>query len=449
MPPTDTAEPTPTTDAATRERRRAEAVRHIIPHFANNAALREHPRVFVRGKGCELTDDEGNTYLDTFASLLTTITGHCCEPIAEAIRRQLDELEFFPNYEDAFTPPLIDLAVLLDRILPGDLSVSFYVNSGSEANETALKMARQYHVQRGERQRYKILARRGSYHGTTLGTTAVTGMKFFTEHFEPLLPGVVFTPAVRENDGPDALRRVEQIIHEEGPETISAFIMDPIPGSNSGYPTPPDGYLQGVRELCDQHGIVLIFDEVQTGFGKTGKWFACEHFGVTPDIMSLGKGFSGGYVPLGATVTTPKIADVFREPGFELRSGSTYGGHTLACAATVANIQYIESEGLVERAATMGKALRERLETLRQYDLVHDISGLGLLQAVKLTPDDRGKQAGGWIRKWCYEQKMILRNNGPILVLAPALTIEQHHMDRMCELIETGIVKAMEHFGGA
>ncbi len=155
---------------------------------------------------------------------------------------------------------------------------------------------------------------------------------------------------------------MENLIEWEGPESMAAVIMDPLPGSNIGYPLPPEGYLQGVRELCDKHGILLIFDEVQSGFGKTGKWFFCEHVGVVPDIMTIGKGFTGGYIPLGAAVTTPKVADVFRrEPGCELRNGSTYGGHTLACAATLANIGIIERDNLVERAAKIGPSPENRL----------------------------------------------------------------------------------------
>ena len=356
------------------EELKEDALRYICPHFASNAELAKGPKIFVRGEGCYLYDIEGRRYLDTFASLLTTICGHHRPEIAKAIQEQLTQLEFFPNYVDTFTLPLIELARKLATVTPGDLSVSFFVNSGSEACESAIKMAKQYHLEKGERSRYKIIGRRHSYHGTTLGGISATGIPWFREYFEPLLPGFLHAMSTRcyrcelglEPSSCElaCLKAMEQLIIWENPETIAAVIVDPIPGSNIGYPVPPDGYIQGLRKLCDQYGILLIFDEVQTGFGKTGKMFACEHWDVVPDIMAIGKGFTGGYMPLGATITTPEIYEVFQKPGSEFRSGSTYGGHTLACAATLANIGIIEKDNLVEKASDLGRYLREGLGLL-------------------------------------------------------------------------------------
>jgi adenosylmethionine-8-amino-7-oxononanoate aminotransferase len=441
-----------------------DAVAHILPHFADNAELAKGPKVFLRGEGCYVYDIEGNRYLDTFASLLTTICGHHRPEIKAAVLEQMDQLEFFPNYVDTFTMPLIDLARKLADIMPGELSVSFFVNSGSEANETALKMARQYHRQRGQPQRYKVLARRHSYHATTLGGTSATGILWFREHFEPLLPGILFAPAARcaecdlQLKHPECrlgcLRALEGLIECEGADTISAIIMDPIPGSNIGYPLPPDGYLRGVRDLCDKHGILLIFDEVQTGFGKTGKWFACEHWNVVPDIMTIGKGFTGGYIPLGAAVTTPKVADVFRgKPGLELRSGSTYGGHTVACAATLANIRILEQERLVERAVQTGIRLKAELEKLYKYPLVGDVRGIGVLWAVELMANRQTRQkldpqwgVGSFVRQWCWEHGMILRNNGNILVTAPALVISDEEIDFLINTLDGALAAATSKF---
>ena len=437
----------------------------IIPHFASNAELAKGPKIFTRGEGCYVYDIEGNRYLDTFASLLTTICGHHRPEIKKAVLEQMDQLEFFPNYVDTFTLPLIELARKLAEIMPGNLSVSFFVNSGSEANETAIKMARQYHREKGWPHRYKVVARRHSYHATTLGATSVTGIPWFREYFEPLAPGAVFAPPARccecelELKYPNCklacLKTMEKLIQWEGPDSVSAVIMDPIPGSNIGYPLPPDGYLKGVRELCDEYGILLIFDEVQTGFGKTGKWFACEHWDVTPDIMTIGKGFTGGYIPLGATVTTPKVADAFRkEPDKEFRSGSTYGGHTVACAATLANIEIIEKENLVEKSAKTGQYLKKQLEKLYKYPIVGDIRGIGMLWAVELMDDKETKKkldpklgVGSFIRQWCWDNGMILRNNNDILVYAPALVINEHEIDLMLDLTNQAIQAAMEHYG--
>ena len=228
--------------------------------------------------------------------------------------------------------------------------------------------------------------------------------------------------------------------------------MDPLPGSNSGYPLPPEGYLEGVRELCDRYGLLLIFDEVQTGFGKTGKWFFCEHHGVVPDIMTIGKGFTGGFIPLGATVTTRKIAEVFRRgPGSELRSGGTYGGHTVACAATLANIAIIEGENLVEHAAQMGPYLRESFNQLSQkHPIIGDVRGIGLLWAIILTADRSTRRefdpklgVGSWIQDWCYRNGMILRNNGNILVLAPSLIISRAEADMVVDMIDRALDAAV------
>ncbi len=444
---------------------RRNAREHILTHWASNADIDKGPKIYARGDGCYLYDIDGHKYLDTFASLMTTICGHHRTEVAQAVTEQLAQLEFFPNYVDAFTIPLIKLASKLAEIMPGGLSVSFFVNSGSEANETAIKMARQYHIERGEPGRWKVIARRNSFHGITLGATSATGLPWFTELYEPLMPGFRFVPPAcccNCELGLDpatcdlaCLRSMERAIEWEGPKTISAIIMDPIPGSNTGYPLPPDGYLQGVRDLCDRHGIVLIFDEVQTGFGKTGKWFACEHWGVYPDIMTLGKGFTGGYIPLAAAVTTPKLARVFREkPGHELRSGSTYGGHTIACAATLANIAIIEKERLVDRAASMGAHLKSELDKLRRHPIVGDIRGIGMLWAVELVADpatraklDPEMGVGGWIRDYCWDHGMILRNNGDILVLAPALVISKEEVGLMVGLIDRAIAAAVSRFG--
>jgi adenosylmethionine-8-amino-7-oxononanoate aminotransferase len=446
-------------------RLRRDALRYVIPHFASNESLAKGPKVFVRGEGCYVFDLDGKKYFDSFATLLTTTCGHNRPEVTEAVRRQMETLEFFPNYADAFTVPLVELARKLAALMPGDLSVSFFVNSGSEANETAIKMARQYHCQRGDGRRWKFIARKGSYHATTLGGISVTGLPWFREYFEPLLPGCLFASAARDRDRPEGmhsaeygrqcLKELEDLIQFEKPETIAAMIMDPLPGSNTGYPLPPEGYLEGVRGLCDKYGLVLIFDEVQTGFGKTGKWFFCEHYGVVPDIMTIGKGFTGGFIPLGAAVTTPKIADVFRQgPGSELRSGSTYGGHTVACAATLANIEIIEREGLVAHAAEMGQYLQEKFRGLAEkHRIVGDACGIGLLWALNLTADREKKQpldpalgVGNWIGDWCYRNGMILRNNGDILVLAPSLVITRAEAEMVIDKIDQALAAAMKEF---
>ena len=302
-----------------------------------------------------------------------------------------------------------------------------------------------------------MIYRRHSYHGTTLGGSSATGLQWFREYFEPLLPGYISAPSARcaacefamspESCGLACLKAMEEQIKWEIPERVSAVIMDPIPGSNVGFPVPPDGYIQGVREMCDRYGILLIFDEVQTGFGKTGKMFACEHWGVTPDIITVGKGFTGGYVPLAATVTTEKVYSVFRRPGHELRSGATYGGHTIACAATLANIEVIEKNHLVENARVMGEYLRGKLEGLKAaHKVAGRVSGIGLLQALFLEADPKLK-LGTFMRDYCYRNGMIMRNNGDILVFAPALIITRQQVDDIMRILDAGLREAERSFG--
>lgn len=436
---------------------RRDALKYIIPHYGNNKNLDKGVKIYVRGEGCYVYDLDGKKYFDSFATLLTTVCGHNRPEITEAVRRQMDLLEFFPNYEDAFTVPMVELARKLADLLPGDLSVSFFVNSGSEANETAMKMARQYHAHRGEHHRYKFIARRGSYHATTLGGGSVTGIPWFREYFEPLMPGAVFALPARDHERPagmtsaeygkHCLALLEDLIQFEGPKSIAGIIMDPLPGSNTGFPLPPEGYLAGVRALCDKYGLILIFDEIQCGFGKTGKWFFCEHDGVTPDIMSLGKGLTGGFVPLAAAVTTLKIAETFRQgPGSEFRSGSTYGGHTVACAATLANIAIMERENLVGNAAAMGGLLQEKLNGLRtRFPIVGDVRGIGLLWATILKTDPK-LGVGDYVREWCYRNGIILRNNGNVLVLAPSLIITKEEVEMVIEKIGLALEAATREF---
>ena len=425
------------------------ALEYILPHSARNADLAKGGKIFTAGEGCYVYDIHGNRYLDTFGSLLTNIVGHHNAEIKQAVMEQMDRLEFFPNYQDSFTVPMIRLAEKLAEIMPGALEVTFFTNSGSEANEQAIKMARQYHWQNGRKHRYKVIARRSAYHGTTLATTSLTGYTKSRQVFEPLMPGSLFAPPARCekcNQGVEhstcdlsSLNAIEEMVEWEDPESISAIILDPLPGSNLGYVLPPRGYLQGVRDLCDRHGIILVFDEVQTGFGKTGKWFACENWGVTPDIMTISKGLTSGYMPLGAAVASRKIVNAFRQgPGSEFRGICTYGGHTLSCAAALANIAIMQREKIVELAAETGRYLKAELQKLYRHKIVGEVRGIGMVWALELVADRETRarlpgdlNVGAFVRDWCWENGMILRNNADILVIAPALTMTREEIDIM------------------
>jgi adenosylmethionine-8-amino-7-oxononanoate aminotransferase len=296
-----------------------------------------------------------------------------------------------------------------------------------------------------------------------MGAMAVTGLQGFREPHPSPGPGYVQVMAPNpyrcelgldaEESARMALKNTEAIIKWEGPHTIAAMILDPIPGSNTGYPVPPDFYLPELKALCDRHGILTIYDEIQVGMGKTGKMFCCEHWDIVPHFLCLGKGFSAGFVPMGAMMTTSEIADVFREPGHDFRHGHTLAGHPVCAAAVLAVLDIFEKENLVQRAAELGAYLGEKLEALYKHPIVGSVRGMGMLRAVELVADTETREplagdlgVGAFVRDYCYRNGMILRNNGDILVLAPPLVITREIIDEMVGNIEGGIVAAMEHF---
>ena len=441
-----------------------DAMRHVLISLSHYEDVeRSGIKVIERGEGCYIYDTDGRKYLDTFASLLTTICGHHRPEVHEAMLAQMRKIEFFPVYHDCMTPPVIELAKRLAELAPGDLEVSYFVSDGSDATESAIKMARQYFHEIGQPGRNKILYRRHSYHGASMGAMAATGLQWFREPYPPLAPGFVQVMAPNpyrcemglgpEESARMALRNTEAIIDWEGPESIAAMILDPVPGSNVGYPVPPDFYLPELKALCDRHGILTIYDEIQVGMGKTGRMFCCEHWDVTPHFMCLAKGFAAGFAPMAAVLTTAKIADVFRRPGHDFRHGHTYSGHPVSAAAVLAVLDIFEEENLVERADRMGDYLGEKLEALYDLPIVGSVRGLGLLRAVELAADGESCEAlsadlnvGTFVRDWCYRNGMILRNNGDILVLAPALVVTEEIIDEIVANIESGIIAAIEHF---
>lgn len=437
------------------------ASRHLWQNYFGEKGPSKRPQVLVRGEGLYVYDSEGKRYLDTFASLLTTLCGHGRKEVIKAVKDQMEKLAFFPGGYDCIMEPTVRLAEKLAKITPGRLSVSFFVCDGSEACETAIKMARNYFWVKGEKARRKIIFRRYSYHGATMGGLSATGLSGSREPYEPLLPGFTHVMPARcyrcelnlrpETCGLVCLRNLEATVEWEGPHTVAAIIMDPIPGSNTGFPPPPPGYIEGVRKLCDKHGILLIFDEIQVGFGRTGKMFCCENWDVVPDIMAVAKGFSGGYLPLGAAIATDQVAEAFRASGQGFRHVHTYAGHATACAATLANIEIIEKEKLAQRSAELGVYLKKKLEGLYKYPIVGDVRGMGTLWAVEMVADRKTRKPlsppgrmGAAVNDACRRAGMILRNNGDILVMAPALIMTNKQADEMVGKMDEAIAHAIK-----
>ena len=425
------------------------------------------PRVIVAAEGTWMVDTEGRRYLDGVSALEACVAGHIRPELADVAYAQMQQLEFLDVFRYA-SPPAIELAARLAEITPGSLSRVHYTPGGSEAVETAIKMAKQYHmIVRGDKKRYKVITREGAYHGCTFGAMAVDGEYFGTQiHFyDPLPPfGRTSPPPYRyrcqhcSNEDACNLKCVddiEQVILREDPETIAAIIFDPC-ATASSVSVPPDGYMQKVRALCDKYGILFIMDEIISGFGRTGKMFASEHWDIVPDIMTLSKGLSSGYIPIGAAIAKEEIAEVFiGHPEGSLSHGQTYGGHPVACAVALANIDLIEREDLPGQAARKGEMLMEGLRGLSHHPSFGDVRGMGLLvglefvhdQATKRLPPDP-KKAGYYLRSICRDLGLIslTLHPGNVLFLAPPLTIKEEEIELMIGIVDQALTIYEERY---
>jgi len=412
---------------------------HVLHSWSVQSQI--SPLPIAGAEGRYFWDLDGNRYLDFASQLVNVSIGHQHPKVVAAIKEQADKL-------CTIGPPMAhetrsELARLLAEVTPGDLTMSFFTNGGAEANENAIKLARWYTG------RHKVIARYRSYHGATGGAITLTGDPRRWPA-EPGIPGVVrmldpYTyrcPAGHPDPCPvcSGAPHFEEIIQYEGPENVAAVIMETIVGTN-GIIVPPDGYLESIREVCDRHGIVLILDEVMAGFGRTGKWFGCENWGVVPDILTLAKGINSGYVPLGAMVISQKIADWVQDKYFA--GGLTYSGHVLACAAAIASIEAFQEEGIVENSAAMGKVLAEELPRLQErHPSIGEVRGKGLFWGIELVRDREtreplvpfnatGEAAApiGKIMKAAMEHGLYLMTHWNVIIVAPPLTITREELD--------------------
>ncbi len=334
----------------------------------------------VRGEGCVLEDAAGRRYLDGTAALWFCAAGHGRREIAEAVSSQMRELDAFHTFGSFTNAPQQRLAALLAELAPIPDARVLFTNSGSEAIDSALKLARAGHRANGEAGRTVFLSRVGGYHGVMLGGTSISGLPANRAQFGPLLAECVQV----ERSSLDAMR---EAVAYHGGDRIAAIVTEPVQGAGGVFP-PPDGYLQGLRDLCDECGALLVFDEVITGFGRLGSWFASHHYGVTPDLLTFAKAVTSGYLPLGGVVVGPRVRGWLEsEEGYLLAHGGTYAGHPACCAAAIANLGILSAERLPERAATAGARLRAGLDPLLGSRGVADVRGEGLMQAIGLEPE--------------------------------------------------------------
>jgi adenosylmethionine-8-amino-7-oxononanoate aminotransferase len=387
--------PTVDTDAL-----RAKARRHLAPHFTRGNAWHDVDfPLFVRGEGCHLFDSDGRRYLDGLAGLFCVNMGHGRSDVVAAATKQMDALAYASNWGSAH-PPAVEAAALIADLAPGDLGTTFFVNSGSEAVESAIKFVRQYHRSQGEPQRTTIISRNMAYHGTTLGALSVTGLPKIKEPFGPLLPGVRHVPNTLGLTGDcgdpyhlDPVVALESVIAEEGPETIAAVFAEPVQNGR-GALVPPEGYWRALREICDRHGILLVADEVICSFGRLGHWFGSGMMGVVPDLVTFAKGSTSGYAPLGGVIIREPLAEaLFGSSTGTFTHGATWGGHPVSTAVAVANISAMRDEGVLDHVRRHGPQLRAGLDELRRtHRCVADVRGTGYFYAIELTADaSRGR----------------------------------------------------------
>ncbi|WP_310620412.1 aspartate aminotransferase family protein [Flexibacterium corallicola] len=412
--------------------------------FTANRQFKENPRLLVAAKDMYYTAQDGREILDGTAGLWCCNAGHSRPLIVEAVQKQVEQLDFAPTFQIGH-PKSFELAARLSAIMPSPLDHLFFTNSGSESVDTALKIALAYQKSIGQGSRTRLIGRERAYHGVNFGGISVGGISANRKQFGTLLSGVdhichthdlernAFTKGQPQH-GAELADDLIRLIQLHDPSTIAAVIVEPVAGS-TGVLLPPKGYLKKLREICSLHGILLIFDEVITGFGRLGAPFAVDYFDVIPDLVTTAKGLTNGTIPMGAVYCSSKIYDAFMEgPNhlIELFHGYTYSGHPVACAAALATLDTYEEEGLLTRASELGDYWQEGLHTLRDCPHVIDIRNLGLIGAIELAPltDEPTKRAFSAFLQ-AYEEGILIRTTGDIIALSPPLIIQKNQIDEL------------------
>ncbi|MAQ53307.1 MAG: aspartate aminotransferase family protein [Chloroflexi bacterium] len=431
------------------------ALEHLWVYLREPSDMAEKgdPAIFVSGEGVHVTDALGNTSIDGMSGLWLKNVGYGRKEIADAAYEQMLNLTYMPL--GTTTEPTIRLAEKISQIAPGDMTRSFFTSGGSEAIETALKLSRAYFKRVGEPNRTKFISRKGSYHGATMGALALGGSHLYPKlDYEPLMPGVFHVPQplpyrcefggeTPEECAELCVNAVEEMIKFQDPETIAAVFAEPI-SSPMGCAVPGDNYWPRLREICDRYGVLLIADEVITGFGRTGKMFATEHWGVVPDMMTVAKGITSGYIPMGGCITRGEISDAFiGSQKASFKHVITFGGHPVAAAAALKNIEIMEEEGMVENAAKQGVYLLDGLNEMKEkYQMIGDVRGLGLFCGLELVADRGTKEyfpaeadLANRITQGFAENGLLLRG-GDRMNVAPPLCITSSEVDDLVTIMD-------------
>jgi putrescine aminotransferase len=425
--------------------------RHYLHPFTDFKALAaQGARIITRAEGVYLYDSDGHRILDGMAGLWCVNVGYGRKELADAAYRQMLELPYYNSFFKSANPPAIELAGLLAEVTPPQFNRVFYTGSGSEANDTIVRMVRRYWDVVGEPARQIIISRENAYHGSTVAAASLGGMKPMHEQGGMLLPGVahIEQPYWYENGGnlsPEeygvqAARRLQEKIEELGPANVAAFIGEPIQGAG-GVIIPPESYWPEIQRICDHFGILLIADEVICGFGRLGRWFGHERFGFTPDLMTMAKGITSGYVPLGGVMVGDRVANALVDRGGEFHHGFTYSGHPVACAVAVRNIHILQEEGIVDRVRTdTAPYLQQRWRELAEHPLVGEARGVGFVGALELVADKSARRffpnrgdVGLICRDHCFSNGLVMRAVRDTMIIAPPLVMERSQIDDLIE----------------
>ena len=461
--------PTPTSidDAALQQK----AKDHLWMHFSRQSVLEEHGApIIVKGEGHHIFDSHGRRYFDGLSGLFVVNAGHGRRRLAETAARQARELAFFPIWSYAH-PAAIELADRLADHAPGDLNRVFFSTGGGEAVETAFKLAKYYWKLQGRPTKHKVISRAVAYHGTPQGALAITGIPAMKEMFEPVTPGGFRVPNTNfyraaemgapaddlEAFGIWAADRIEEMIQFEGPETVAAVFLEPVQNSGGCFPPPP-GYFQRVREICDRYDVLLVADEVITGFGRIGSMFASTHYGFQPDMITCAKGMTSGYSPIGATIVSDRLYEPFRHGTTAFYHGYTFGGHPVSAAVALENLAIFEEEKLVENVRENSPVFRQTLEKLLDLPLVGDVRGDGYFFGIELVKDKATRETfndaeserllRGFLSKALFEAGLYCRaddRGDPVIQLAPPLTIGPAEFDEIEQILRSVLTEATSH----
>ncbi|HET9730901.1 MAG TPA: aspartate aminotransferase family protein [Acidimicrobiia bacterium] len=435
----------------------AQAAReHLWMHFTRLSSYRAHNvPVIVRGEGPWVYDEQGRRYLDGISSLFTTQVGHGRAELADAAAQQARELAYFPIWSYAH-PKAIELATRLASLAPGDLDHVFFTTGGSEAVESAWKLARQYFRAQGQPNRYKVISRYVAYHGATLGALSITGVPAFRAPFEPLMPGSIRVPNTNMyRPGPiDPAEAIKLAIEMEGPESVAAVFLEPVQNAGGCFPPPP-GYFQRVREICDEYGVLLVSDEVICAFGRLGHWFGAQRYDYQPDIITMAKGMTSGYSPIGGLIASQRLMEPFVSGDATFLHGITFGGHPVSSAVALANLDVIERERLLEHVRANEGAFRATLDRLRDLPIVGDVRGDGYFYGIELVKDQATKESfnaaeserllRGFLSEALFEAGLICRaddRGDPVVQLAPPLIIGQSEFDYIEAVLRSVLTEA-------